>query len=131
VVLQTFVPDHYTIINAAKQSYREFYETELAIRRDFSYPPFSKMAQIEFRHLKENVARDQAFMAEALLRNAGADSMGVECLGPAAASIARIANQYRWQLLLKAAKSSALNGAIKTLRKAGVRFIDVDPVSTL
>jgi len=131
VVLQTFLPDHYVIQAASKQDYLGFYEAEIATRADFGYPPFSRMAQLEFRHLKEDQARGQAERTKQLLEHLGSDANGVCYLGPTAASIARIANQFRWQILLKSEKSSALNAVIKTLRKEGVRFIDVDPVTTL
>jgi primosomal protein N' len=66
-----------------------------------------------------------------LLDHLKPEHVGFSYLGPAAASIARVANQFRWQILLKSEKTSALNAVIKTLRKEGVRFIDVDPVTTL
>ncbi|MBI3544824.1 MAG: primosomal protein N' [Deltaproteobacteria bacterium] len=131
VVLQTMLPDHYVIQAAAKQDYAEFYRAEIEFRQQFGYPPFSRMAQLEFRDLKEDRARDQAERARQLLDHLDPDAKGFSYLGPAAASIARIANQYRWQILVRSEKSSALNAVIKTLRKEGVRFIDVDPVTTL
>lgn len=131
VVLQTMLPDHYVIEAATKQDYLAFYRAEIEYRQQFGYPPFSRMAQIEFRDLKEDRARGQAERARQLLEHLDPNAKGFSYLGPAAASIARIANQFRWQILLRSEKSSALNAVIKTLRKEGVRFIDVDPVSTL
>jgi primosomal protein N' (replication factor Y) len=131
VVFQTMLPEHYVIQSAAKQDYLEFYRTEIEFRQQFGYPPFSRMAQVEFRDIREDRARNQAQRARGLLDHLNPDDKGFTYLGPAAASIARIANQYRWQILLKSEKTSALNAVIKTLRKEGVRFIDVDPVSTL
>lgn len=131
VVFQTMLPDHYVIQCAAKQDFLEFYRHEVEFRQQFGYPPFSRMAQVEFRDIREDRARDQAERAKNLLEHLNPSEKGFEFLGPAAASIARVANQYRWQILLKSEKTSALNAVIKTLRKEGVRFIDVDPVSTL
>lgn len=131
VILQTMLSDHYVIKAAAEQDFMQFYRIELEYRQQFGYPPFSKMAQVEFRDLKDDRARGQAERARCLLDALGPDSRGFSYLGPAAASIARIANQFRWQILLKSEKSSSLNAVIRTLRKEGVRFIDVDPVTTL
>ncbi|MBI3556803.1 MAG: primosomal protein N' [Deltaproteobacteria bacterium] len=131
VILQTLLPDHYVIQAAANQDYAGFYEAEIEYRQQFGYPPFSRMAQLEFRDLKEERAHDQANRVRQLLDHLDPDARGFSYLGPAAASIARIANQFRWQILVKSEKSSALNALIKTLRKEGVRFIDVDPVTTL
>jgi primosomal protein N' (replication factor Y) len=131
VIVQTLLPDHYVIRAAARHDFLAFYREELEARRDFGYPPFSRMAQVEFRDLKEDRARGQAERARALLEHLRPDQGGFSYLGPAAASIAKVANQYRWQILVKSEKLSALNSVIKTLRKDGVRFIDVDPVTTL
>ena len=131
VILQTLLPDHYVIQAAATQDYLSFYKTEIEYRQQFGYPPFSRMAQLEFRDLKEERAHEQADRVRQLLDHLDPDARGFSYLGPAAASIARIANQFRWQILVKSEKSSALNAVIKTLRKEGVRFIDVDPVTTL
>lgn len=131
VVLQTLLPDHYVIQSSAKNDYLGFFKFEIEQRLQFGYPPFSKMAHIEFRHLKEAQAKHQADSIRHLLERLNPSISGFEYLGPAAASISRIANQYRWQILLKSEKSSSLNAIVKTLRKEGVRFIDVDPISTL
>jgi primosomal protein N' (replication factor Y) len=131
VVLQTYIPDSYVIQAASQQDYKRFYAEEVVLREEFLYPPFSRMAQVEFRDLKELRAKGDAEKARRLLDHLDSLGLGVTYLGPAAASIAKIANQYRWQILLRSEKSAALNAIIKTLRKEGVRFIDVDPVSTL
>lgn len=131
VVFQTMLPEHYVIQAASRQDYLEFYRCEVEFRQQFGYPPFSRMAQVEFRDIREDRARDQAERVRNLLDHLSPDQKDFSYLGPAAASIARIANQYRWQILLKSEKTSALNAVIKTLRKEGVRFIDVDPVTTL
>lgn len=136
VILQTYMPDHYVIEAAKEQDYRKFYEREIEERKVFEYPPFSRMAHLEFRNLKEERAQSEARkisnLLDHLLKNKdGVMGSDVTYLGPTAASIGKIANQYRWQILLKSEKFSSLNAVIRTLRKEGVRFIDVDPVSTL
>ncbi|MBI2605768.1 MAG: primosomal protein N' [Deltaproteobacteria bacterium] len=136
VVLQTYMPMHYVIRSSTAQDFAAFYSEELEHRRAFGYPPFSRIAQVEFRALKESAARREAERAAALLAHLqGAHPGGVApaftFLGPAPAAVAKVANRFRWQILLKSEKSSSLNAVIKTLRREGARFIDVDPVSTL
>lgn len=128
VVLQTFLPSHHAIQAAAEQNYLKFYAAEIEERKAFGYPPFSRMALIEFRDLKEIRAREQAEKIGRLLGQLKAD---FTYLGPASASIAKVANQYRWKILLKSEKIASLNSIVKTLRREGVRFIDVDPIATL
>ncbi len=131
VVLQTFLPNHYSIQSASEHNYEEFYKHELQYRKEFGYPPFSRIARLEFRHLKEEKTMQQAKRAEQILSSLGAHSKNFTYLGPAPATVLKISNQYRWHILVKSEKFAALNAVLKTLRKEGVRFIDVDPISTI
>ncbi|MGE4231997.1 MAG: primosomal protein N' [Bacteriovoracia bacterium] len=131
VILQTLIPEHYVIQCAKTHDYRSFYHLEVEQRALFGYPPFSRIAQLQFKDLKEDRARKQAQRIEKILDGLCANSKTVEFLGPTPAAIARVQNQFRWNILLKSEKSTDLNALVKTLRKEGVRYIDVDPVSTL
>ncbi|MCD8118368.1 MAG: primosomal protein N' [Lachnospiraceae bacterium] len=65
VVIQTYRPDHYSIVRAATQDYVGFYEDEMAFRRTMHYPPCGQMAaflvtsadEAEADRLAETVAR--------------------------------------------------------------------------
>ena len=65
------------IAAAANQDYLEFYRTELEYRQQFGYPPFSRMAQLEFRDIKEDRAHDQAERVRQLLDHLGPDATRV------------------------------------------------------
>ena len=130
VVLQTYAPDSPAIQCAIRHDFRAFYAQEIEARRAFGYPPFARMAQVEFRHANESLARRDAERMGQMARNLGGGS-AVEVLGPAPASISKVAGDYRWHLLLKAEKISSLNALLKTLRREGARLIDVDPVNAL
>ena len=45
VVIQTYSPEHYSIVNAAKQDYESFYEEEISYRR-LGYPPAAGLMAI-------------------------------------------------------------------------------------
>lgn len=133
VIMQTYSPESPAIQCALTHDFRAFYAQEIEARRVFAYPPFARMAQIEFRHANESLAhRDAERMAQmARELSAGEGGGAVEVLGPAPASVAKVAGDYRWHMLLKAEKISALNAVLKTLRREGARLIDVDPVNAL
>lgn len=131
VILQTFLPNHYVIEAAKAQDYLQFYATEIENRRDFSYPPFSKLAQLEFREKTERKAMDEARKVERFLKECLQQGFVFEYLGPTPAAISKISNQYRWHILLKSEKISVLNQIVKTLKKNKLRWIDVDPIHTL
>jgi primosomal protein N' (replication factor Y) len=131
VIMQTYMPDHPVIARAVANDYEGFFADEIAVRKDLSYPPFSRLAQIEFRSKNEHKAQVDAQELAQKLLSLKKDSEKLEILGPAPAAITRVANEFRWQLTLKAEKISVLNSYLKTSRRLGARLIDVDPMNTL
>ncbi len=140
VILQTYNPDHFTILSAKKQDYKSFYENEIIYRKELNYPPFSKMIMI--RLSGKDKQRTQA-CAKALGKccndlKAGNISFqkSVIVLGPVEASISKIAGKYRWQILLKGDSFNSIHqfaekiffeNANKICGKDVSVVIDVDP----
>ena len=64
---------------------------------------------------------------------------GLRVMGPAEAPVPRIQDEYRYQILLKAAKRSKLRDVVNQLRafaekerwRATALIIDVDPISLM
>jgi primosomal protein N' (replication factor Y) (superfamily II helicase) len=135
VLVETHYPEHYAIQHAAKQDYLSFFEKEAHFRRMLHYPPFTALASILVRDRKiENAIRWSRALAEYF---APFENRGVKILGPAAAPLARLKKEYRFQFLLKSpqrsALSKALSGAIdfcdaKEIPQTAV-IVDVDPAS--
>jgi primosomal protein N' (replication factor Y) (superfamily II helicase) len=135
VLVETHYPEHYAIQHAAKQDYLEFYEKEAHFRRMLHYPPFTALASVLVRDRKiENAIRWSRALAEYF---APFENRGVKILGPAAAPLARLKKEYRFQFLLKSpqrsALSQALSGALdfcasKEIPETAV-IVDVDPAS--
>ncbi len=135
VLVETYYPEHYAIQLAARQDYLTFFEKEVQFRRLLHYPPFTALASILVRDTKiENAIRWSRQLSAFL---APQESRGVKVLGPAAAPLARLKREYRFQFLLKATKRAQLTRAVTELlafneekgipRKAVL--VDVDPLS--
>ncbi|MGD0908765.1 MAG: primosomal protein N' [Candidatus Acidiferrales bacterium] len=135
VLVETYYPEHYAIQLAARQDYLAFFERELQFRRLLHYPPFTALASILVRDTKiENAIRWSRHLSAFL---APQESRGVKVLGPAAAPLARLKREYRFQFLLKAPKRAQLTRVVAELlafsdekeipRKAVL--VDVDPLS--
>ena len=135
VVVQTYYPDHYAIVAAAKQDFEGFAEQELKYRRWMHYPPYGVLANVLVQSAKlEEAAGWSATLGKYLheSQNGGA----VRVLGPCAAPIARIKGVYRFHVILKSATRKALSAALKGMlahaEKAGVPrrnlVVDVDAV---
>jgi primosomal protein N' (replication factor Y) len=135
VFVETHYPEHYAIQQAARQDYLSFYEKEAHFRRMLHYPPFSALASVLVRDRKiENAIRWSRALAAYF---APFENRGVKILGPAAAPLARLRQEYRFQFLLKSAQRSALSQALsgaldfcakKEIPETAV-IVDVDPAS--
>ena len=58
VVIQTYNPDHYAIIDSSKQDYDLFYNQEVALRKMLKYPPFCDIILISFSGKKLNQVKN-------------------------------------------------------------------------
>ena len=135
VLVETYYPEHYAIQLAARQDYLTFFEKEVQFRRLLHYPPFTALANILVRDTKiENAIRWSRQISAFL---APQESRGVKVLGPAAAPLARLKREYRFQFLLKAPKRAQLTRAVtellafseeKDIPQKAV-LVDVDPLS--
>jgi primosomal protein N' (replication factor Y) len=134
VVVQTFQPDHYSVLTAAHQDYEEFYEQEIEARRELNYPPFSRVANLVLTADTEPEARARAEQVAAEIRKRTDGTLQV--LGPAAAPIAKLRGKHRWHLLVRAEAGrlqSALREALSEVGDWGTLglMVDVDPVSLM
>ncbi len=103
VVLQTSDPDQPIIQDVIHNNFIGFYRREMALREQFSYPPFTRLIQIRFKHKDVAVVRRAAhYFADAVR-----PILGGRLLGPDQPSIARINNFHYQQLLLKAEVSAS------------------------
>jgi len=136
VLIQTINPDHYAIQCAAAQDYQAFYEKEIHFRRALTYPPFAALANVIVQGRDDEEALSRSAALGRVLQPA---PEGVRVLGPAAAALARLKNEYRYQMLLKAATRKRLNQILGDLRRFAASekwpptslVIDVDPVTLL
>ncbi len=101
VLIQSYNPEHYSIVAAAKHDYESFYSAETLIRKQIGYPPFSDLIQIVLSSEKEQEAYEICRQVAAdFLRSAGA-SEETYIFGPQAAPMNKIKGLYRYQLLIK------------------------------
>ena len=142
VVIQTFNPDHYSILRAKDHDYIGFYQEEIQFRKALEYPPFSRF--INFRLVGNSEKRTKGMAEEigrigqSLLKKGY--GKGIEILGPSMAPFAKMRGKFRWQMLAKGKSPQLLHQFAKEiasrmeapLKGKGVNLdIDVDPISIL
>lgn len=101
VVVQTYSPDHYSIIYGSGQDYEGFYKEEIVYRMTTSYPPFSSIIYLVVSAKSGEEAEIAAVkIKEAFLRWAG-KGHEINILGPKVAPQAKAGGWYRYQLFIK------------------------------
>ena len=103
VVIQTYDPGHYSIVHAANQDYQGFYEEEMMYREMLLYPPAAHMLAILVSSPVEKEGMELAAKIGKLLKESGEDIHGdpLRVIGPAAASIGKIQDVYRFMVYIK------------------------------
>ncbi len=137
VIVQTFSPDHESVLFAARHDYLGFYAQAIGERQELGYPPFAHMANLVFTDEAEDEARKRGYrMANVLRAHIGADA-GVKLLGPVACPLSRLRGRYRWHLALRAPAKETLLGLLRTAlaemtaaERQGLS-LDMDPLSML
>ena len=126
IVLQTYQPDSPAIQAAVQRDWDNFYQSEIAERRQFRFPPFCYVLKITVGRKTEKGAEKAARdLAKLLL----AARLPVEIIGPSPCFYERVANTYRWQIVIKAALRQRLLDIVPLLPATCV--YDLDPSNLL
>ena len=104
VIIQTMNPLHPVLLHVSNHDYKKMYEEEIAKRKQFFYPPFSRIIHIQFRHKERDVVTDGAhFFAKRLDL-----PYGKYMVGPAEPVVNRVRNQFLMELILKLPREAEL-----------------------
>ena len=144
VILQTYNPDHFSILAAKDQDFRAFYQQEIGSRETLSYPPLARMIQLRIsgrdRDKTSRHAQDIGDLCNTLKQRNKSLFRSVGVLGPIEAFLPRLADQHRWQVILKGPQVNALHGFARKLlfghrsvlgNRSVMVAVDVDPFSMM
>lgn len=106
VVLQTYNPDHFSILHAQKQDFESFYKSEIQLRREFLYPPFVNIISIlVYGSKNQRVCKLSKeiynIIGEEIYKLYG-DSYYKYLNGPNPAPLEKIKKNFRWLIIIKA-----------------------------
>ena len=97
VLIQTIQPTHPVLQLVKEHDYKKLYTEEIEKRKQFFYPPFSRLIHVVFKHkIKEVAEKVSHFFADGLKVK-----YGQYLVGPAEPVINRIRNQHLMELLIK------------------------------
>ena len=125
VVIQTYQPEHFSILTAKEQNYEAFYEQEIAYRTMLRYPPLHHMLVILCASKSEQEANDGAKalavyleendMVQSVNKRAMLDrtqrislAESIQLTGPADAAVAKVNDIYKKVIYLRAANYNCL-----------------------
>lgn len=136
VMIQTYTPEHPVINFVRAHNYKGFYAWELAQRKLYTYPPYSRVINIYLKH-RDRAVVDYAAM---LYANRLKQLLGNRVKGPVEPTISRIASLYIRQVMLKVEVEASVARVKEILRAVLVElnsapdkpqisvYYDVDPV---
>ncbi len=138
VVIQTYQPEHYSIVHAAGQDYEGFYKEEIVYRELLQYPPAAHMLAILAVSGEEAEGNGVLETFARLVRERYGGDKSLYIIGPAQAAVARINDLYRHTLYLKHSDYERLvqikdmleaYGKEQDFKKLNIQF-DFNPMNT-
>lgn len=121
VIIQTYSPDNYSIVAAAKQDYEAFYKEEIAFRKAMGYPPAAHLESLLITGKDENAVIRAADALKGFFADHESDALRV--MGPSRPPVSKINDTYRRMLYLKARS----RGSLADLKDAAETFIKNAP----
>lgn len=118
VIIQTYNPTNYAILNAAKQDYISFYNEEIKYRKMLNYPPFGHLLKILFESKKLNSLEAYAKEAAKFLSENYANKIPkLTILGPEDDMISKINDVYRKAIYIKSSQYDKIISVRKDFSK--------------
>ncbi len=104
VIIQTFHPEHPVIKQVMENDYEGMYRQQIAERRAFHYPPYSRLVMLSVLHANEELLNRAADALAHKIR----ETFSEKVFGPEYPVVARIRNQYIKNIMIKLSRSPQL-----------------------
>ncbi len=98
-IIQTYMPEHYSIKAASRQDYQEFYKREILYRKLMGYPPVHSMLGIYLASALEELLEQQSQILAAFILEQKPENLIL--IGPSDAALSKKNDIYRKVIYLK------------------------------
>ncbi len=98
--VQTYNPDHYSLVCASTNDYVKFYSEEVKFREKLKYPPFGNIFVVLFSGSDLYEIRQYLSELSYIMKRYNKNNQ-FSHTGPMPAVISKIKNNHRWQLIVK------------------------------
>ena len=119
VIIQAVNVKHPVILMVQEHNYKQFYNYEIENRKDFFYPPFSRIVMLTLKHKDKTVIDAAADKLASLLRQDLKDYV----VGPATPVIGRVRNEYLSELLIKLPKEPGMSLTYKKVIRNHINLL--------
>ena len=119
VIIQTTNAKHPVLQLVQQHNYKQFYIMEIENRRQFFYPPYSRIILLTLKHKDKNIVTAASEKLAALLKQDLKDFI----VGPAAPVVNRIRNQYLMEILIKLPKEPGMSLRYKAAIRNHVNMV--------
>lgn len=120
-VIQTYQPQHYSIMAAKDQDYRRFYEEEISYRMLMGYPPVSSMVAIYGSCREDDLLEQGMYYLKQYIEKISPQN-GLFVIGPAPAAVSKVNDIYKRVIYLRHEKNEMLTGIKDRLE----RYIEIN-----
>ncbi len=137
-VIQTFAPKNEVIRLACLQDYEKFYEGEIALRKELSYPPFCDIVQLTLTGEDEvELLREAKCLSDSLLQKLSGElgKLPFVVFGPFEAQTYKINDKYRMRMVIKCKLNKQSRGLFHQLlcefatRRKVTLAVDMNPMT--
>ncbi len=122
VIIQAINVKHPILALVQQHDYKKFYDFEIDKRKEFFYPPFSRMIKIMMKHRDKETVEAAAFKLTALL---GQD-LKQYITGPAAPVVGRLRNMYLMELMIKLPKKIGMSNVYKSVIRNHIMLLGAE-----
>ncbi len=105
VMIQAINVKHPILLLVQQHDYEKFYHFEIEKRKEFFYPPFSRMVMVTLKHRDKETVEAAANKLAQLLSQDLKDFI----TGPAAPVVGRLRNMYLMELMIKLPKEAGMS----------------------
>ncbi len=113
VIIQTYSPENFCIQCSKNQDYKEFYNTEIELRKQLKYPPFCDIILFGISSTDRDEIENASKKLHTILTKYAGETMQI--MPPLPAPIDKIKYRYRWRIV---AKCKLSNNVIQIINKS-------------
>lgn len=113
VIIQTSQPKHPVIQYVASGDYHGMACAELAERKNFGYPPYSRLIRVQLRSEDYELLRRASHFVAGLMRQ----KFGARVMGPVSSALEILRGEHRSEILLKIELGASMQRARELLRQ--------------